>query len=210
MKIAVSAYGRDLDSQLDSRFGRCSYFLVVNPDEMSFEAFKNESAVLGGGAGIQSAQFIASKGVDAVITGNCGPNAVRTLSAAGIELYAGQTGTVREVVERFKKGDLSPTREANVDSHSGMAPGSGLNGASTGVGGMGRGMGGGRSMGRGMASSPGMDGDPSVSGQRKRKRKQPESASKNLELETLKKKADDINMQLEGLLTRINRLETRG
>jgi len=55
-----------------------------------------------------------------------------------------------------------------------------------------------------------MDGDPSVSGQRKRKRKQPESASKNLELETLKKKADDINMQLEGLLTRINRLETRG
>ena len=102
MKIAVSAYGKDLDSQLDSRFGRCSYFLIVNPDEMNFEAFKNESAVLGGGAGIQSAQFIASKGVDAVITGNCGPNALQTLSAAGIDLFVGQKGTVKEVVERFK------------------------------------------------------------------------------------------------------------
>ena len=80
MIIAVSTYGKDLNSQLDPRFGRCSYFLVVNPDDMSFEVFKNESAVLGGGAGIQSAQLLASKGVDTVITGNCGPNAVQTLS----------------------------------------------------------------------------------------------------------------------------------
>ncbi|MGD9302757.1 MAG: NifB/NifX family molybdenum-iron cluster-binding protein, partial [Desulfobacterales bacterium] len=57
MIIAVSSYGKDLNSQIDPRFGRCSYFLVVNPDDMSFEVFKNESAVLGGGAGIQSAQF---------------------------------------------------------------------------------------------------------------------------------------------------------
>ena len=122
MIIAVSTYGKDLNSQLDPRFGRCSYFLVVNSDDMSFEIFKNESATRVGGAGIQSAQFLASKGVDAVITGNCGPNAVQTLSAAGIKLFVGQTGTVKEVVERFKKGEYKPTQGPSVSSKFGMPP----------------------------------------------------------------------------------------
>ena len=82
MKAAVSSNGEDLNAKLDPRFGRCAYFLVVDPDNMSFEVFENKSAVQGGGAGIQAAQFLASKGVEAVITGNCGPNAVQTLSAA--------------------------------------------------------------------------------------------------------------------------------
>ena len=110
MKVGVSSNGENLDAPLDPRFGRCHFFLVVNPDDMSFEAFNNESAVQGGGAGIQAAQFLAAQGVEAVITGNCGPNAVQTLAANGIELFDGQAGTVREVVERFKKGNLKPTR----------------------------------------------------------------------------------------------------
>jgi len=93
---------------------------------MSFVVFENDSAIQGGGAGIQAAQFLASQGVDAVITGNCGPNAVQTLSAAGIELFAGQAGTVREVVDRFKKGNLSPTSEATVGNHFGMSDGAGV------------------------------------------------------------------------------------
>ena len=89
MKIAVSSTGKNLDSQLDPRFGRCAYYLVVDSDDMSSEVFPNESATMGGGAGIQAAQFLASQKVQVVITGNCGPNAVQTLSAAGIELFAG-------------------------------------------------------------------------------------------------------------------------
>ena len=149
MKVAVSSTGKSLDAHLDPRFGRCAYFLVVDPDDMSFEAFNNDSASLGGGAGIQAAQFIASLGVTAVITGNCGPNAVQTLSAAGIELIAGQTGVVKDVVELFKKGNLKPTSAATVDSHFGMGTGSGFGRG----GGMGRGIGGGRGQGRGMGMS---------------------------------------------------------
>jgi len=100
MKIAISSNGKDLNSQIDPRFGRCAYFLIVETEDMSFEAFDNENIALGGGAGIQSAQFVASKGAKAVITGNCGPNAVRTLSAAGVELFVGQAGTVKEVIEK--------------------------------------------------------------------------------------------------------------
>ena len=209
MKLAISSSGRDLNSRLDPRFGRCAYFLIINPDDMDFEVFNNESSVLGGGAGIQSAQFLASKGVNAVITGNCGPNAVQTLSAAGIELFTGQTGNVEEVVEKFKKGELRPTTEATVDSHFGMAPGSGSGpgGSMRGGGGMRQGMGGGRGRGTGMGGGRAMGKGDALSGQRTPMEKGSGSASSDSELETLKKKADDINKQLEGLITRIHKLE---
>ncbi|MFZ7110245.1 MAG: NifB/NifX family molybdenum-iron cluster-binding protein [Desulfatiglandales bacterium] len=144
MKVAVSASGADLDAQVDPRFGRCAYFLIVETDDMSFEAINNESMGLGGGAGISAAQGVASKGAKAVITGNCGPNAVNTLAAAGIQLYVGQSGSVREAVERFRNNQLSATTEANVADHFGMGGGGGRGMG----GGGGRGMGGGGGRGR--------------------------------------------------------------
>ena len=144
MKIAVSSSGKDLDSQVDPRFGRCAYFVIVETDNMSFEAFDNENIALGGGAGIQSAQFVASKGAGAVITGNCGPNAVQTLSASRVKVFVGQSGTVKEVIERHVKGDIKSTSTPNVADHHGMG----------GKAGMGRGIsmgrGGGKGRGRGM------------------------------------------------------------
>ena len=148
MKIAVSSSGKDLDSQVDPRFGRCAYFVIVETDSMSFEAFDNENIALGGGAGIQSAQFVASKGAEAVITGNCGPNAVQTLSASRVKVFVGQSGTVREVIERYVKGDIKSTSTPNVSDHHGMGGKAGMGrGISMGRGGgmgRGRGMGGGK------------------------------------------------------------------
>ncbi len=120
MRIAVSSSGDNLGAQIDPRFGRCAYFLVGNTDDMSFEAFDNENIALGRGAGIQAAQFVASKGVRAVLTGNVGPNAVKTLSAAGIHVFAGQKGSVKDAVLNYKDGKLEPTREATVADHHGM------------------------------------------------------------------------------------------
>ena len=134
MKIAVSSSGDNLEAQLDPRFGRCGYFLIVDTDNMDFESFPNENATRGGGAGIQSAQLIASKGAQAVITGRCGPNAVQTLNAAGIKLYTGQNGRIRDAVEKLKQGQMSPVTEANAPIHAGTG---------------GRGMGSGRGMGGG-------------------------------------------------------------
>ena len=104
MKLAVSSQGKNIESPVDPRFGRCAYFLIVETDDLRFEAFDNENRSLGGGAGIQSAQLVASKGAKVILTGFCGPNAVRTLSAAGIELYVVQSGTVKEAVEKHIKG----------------------------------------------------------------------------------------------------------
>ncbi len=120
MKVAVSSSGKDLNAQLDPRFGRCSYFLIVETDNMNVEAFVNENASLGGGAGIQSAQFFASQKVKAVITGNCGPNAMQTLSAADIQVYVGQSGIIKDILKSYKNGELTPTAEANTSLHAGM------------------------------------------------------------------------------------------
>ena len=149
MKVAVSASGKSLEAQIDPRFGRCAYFIIIDPDDMSFEAFENESMSLGGGAGIQSAQFVDSKGAKVVITGNVGPNAVNTLTAAGIQLVTGQTDTVRKAIEDYKEGKLKSTSEATVSDHHGMDRGAGSGRGKGRGGGMGRGMGRGKGMGQG-------------------------------------------------------------
>ncbi len=200
MKVAVSSSGTNLDSQIDPRFGRCAYFVIVNTDDMSFEAFDNEGIALGGGAGIQSSQFVASKGAGAIITGNIGPNAVQTLSAAGIEIFMGQTGSVREAVERYRKDDIKPEGSPNVVNHYGMG------GGASGVGrsmGMGRGMGMGKGMGRRMTSGMGVFGSipPDSS--------KTDSLSREEELKQLKDQANDLFRQMQGLQARIKDLEKK-
>ncbi len=146
MKVAVTTSGKDLDSPIDQRFGRCAYFMFVDTDTMDFEVFDNDSMSQAGGAGIQSGQFVAEKGGKVLITGNVGPNAARTLSAAGVQLIAGQSGTVRQAIENYKSGKLQATSSSNVPDHFGMGGG----GMGSGMGrGMGRGMGGGMGGGRG-------------------------------------------------------------
>ena len=103
MKIAISSTGKDLDSKIDPKFGRCPYYIIVETDDMSFEALDNESVALELGAGVQSVQVLVSKGVKAVVTSTCGPNAERALSAANVRVLVGQTGTVQDAIERFKK-----------------------------------------------------------------------------------------------------------
>jgi predicted Fe-Mo cluster-binding NifX family protein len=161
MKVAISSDGKDLESLIDSRFGRCPYFLIVETDDMSFEVLDNQSRSLRGGAGIQTAQFVASRGAKVLVTGYCGPNALRVLSAAGIEIFAGNTGTVKDALETLKKGRPSPTTETDVSGISGPGimsaghgPGMGGRGRmgrgnrAQGFTGRGRGMGGGQRMGR--------------------------------------------------------------
>ncbi len=123
MKIAVTAKGKTLEDQVDPRFGRCPYFLVFETETLEVEPLENPNLTAGGGAGIQSAQLMAEHDVKAVLTGNCGPNAHQTLTAAGIDVIVGVNGTIREAVEKFKSGTLSAAREPNVGSHFGTGGG---------------------------------------------------------------------------------------
>jgi predicted Fe-Mo cluster-binding NifX family protein len=118
MKICVTSTGCELSSDIDARFGRCSYFIIADPDTMEFEALENTPG--GGGAGVRSGEIMDSKNVEAVITGNLGPNAYAALEAGGIVMYTGCTGTVIDAIRKFKNGELSATDAPTTASHTGL------------------------------------------------------------------------------------------
>ncbi len=160
MKLAASATGKKLSSQIDPRFGRSAYFVIVETNDMSFEAFENDNVSMNTGAGISSANFIISKGAKALLTGNCGPKAMQVFSAAGIEVFTGRTGTIKESVGKYTKGLLKSSSDATVPEKAGLAGagassgggiGQGMNrqGRGMGISGGGRGMGGGGCRGGG-------------------------------------------------------------
>jgi predicted Fe-Mo cluster-binding NifX family protein len=126
MKICVTAEGNSLDSRVDPRFGRCRYFIIVDPKSLSFEAIQNPNIDSMGGAGVQSGQLVAGKQVKAVLTGNVGPNAFQTLQAAAVEVITGVSGSVKEAVEKYNKKELKSTQGPSVNSKFGM-PGKGQN-----------------------------------------------------------------------------------
>ena len=210
MKIAISSTGKDLSFQVDHRFGRCAYFIIIETDDMSFEACENENIALSGGVGIQSASFIISKGVKAVLTGNCGPKAMQTFEAGEAEVFTGQTGTVKEAVERYKNGNLGSSAQATVAEKSGLnesgaagyyqTPGVGrcMGGAGRGMG-MGRGMGGGTgrrmNMGSGRMSVQKMA-NPNTSG-----------FPGKTTLSDLKKQTVNLQQQMEAIQSKIKNME---
>ena len=125
MKICVSASSGNLDTNVDSRFGRCPYFVIVDSETMEFTAVSNDSTNAAHGAGIQAAQTVANMGASVVITGNVGPNAFNVLSASGIKIVIGASGSIREAIENFKSGQLKEVSNPTVGGHFGMGKGQG-------------------------------------------------------------------------------------
>ena len=187
MRVCVTAVAPSLDAQIDPRFGRCAYFIIVDTDTMSFKAIPNTSASALSGAGIQAAQTVVNEGVEAVITGNVGPNSYQVLASAGVKIFTGAFGTVREAIEAYKAGRL---REAFAP---GFGPGFGMGrGMGRGMGmGMGRGMGFGRGMGWTPPSPP-----PTP----------PPSPNKEQEIMMLENQMRILQQQLEEIKRRLKEL----
>jgi predicted Fe-Mo cluster-binding NifX family protein len=118
MKIAVTAAGESLDSQLDPRFGRAQYILILSKDGSLLETVDNSPNINAmSGAGIQAGKLLCDKKVDVLITGHCGPNAFKTLNAGGIKVVVNQSGTVKEAVENFNRNEVQFAEQPNVDGH---------------------------------------------------------------------------------------------
>lgn len=198
MRVAISATGPTLDAEVDPRFGRCPYFIIADPETMQFEAIDNSSATAAGGAGISAGKMIADKGVQAVLTGNCGPNAHQVLSSAGIQIITGLSGKVSEAIQDYKSGKLQTSAQANVPDHFGMGGGTGTGGGM----GMGRGMGMGGGMGRGRGMGMGAGMMPPVNPP-----SQPQSTEQ--ELEVLNAQSQMLAQQLSDIQKHIEELKKK-
>jgi len=153
MNLCITAADGSLEAAVDPRFGRCQYFVIVDSDTMEFEAIENPSISASGGAGIQSAQSIANKGIEVLITGSVGPNAFPILDASGIKVVSVAGGSVADAIEQYKNGKLQVLTGPTAPAHAGMGGGQGAGrgaggGRGTGGGRGGAGGGGGQGMGR--------------------------------------------------------------
>ncbi|MBN1156634.1 NifB/NifX family molybdenum-iron cluster-binding protein [Candidatus Woesearchaeota archaeon] len=103
MRVAISSKGSTTDNEIDDRFGRCAYFIIVETNKKGFqfvEALKNKSAERSGGAGSFAAKMIAEKNVDAVITGEIGPNALQVLDQFKIKIIR-DSGNIAKALMKF-------------------------------------------------------------------------------------------------------------
>ena len=118
MKLSITSTGKELDSNLDPRFGRAAYFIMVDPKTMAFEVVENSQNLnLSWGAGIQASKTIVDNQVDVLITGHCGPKAFKVLQKAGVKLMTGAGGRVTDAVAQFITGKLEILAEADVEAH---------------------------------------------------------------------------------------------
>jgi len=118
MKIAITAQDKELSSEVDLRFGRARWIIVVDSETGDFATHDNVvnlNAVQG--AGIQTGQNIANLDVKVLITGNVGPNAFKTLNTAGVKIFLTEKQTVQEAIDSFKAGKLKEVDQANVEGH---------------------------------------------------------------------------------------------
>jgi len=61
---------------------------------------------------------VIESGAQVVITGHCGPKAFKVLSSAGVKVITGAEGVkIKEALEKYKKGELKPTLEPDVEGH---------------------------------------------------------------------------------------------
>jgi predicted Fe-Mo cluster-binding NifX family protein len=118
MLIAITSSENSLDSQVDLRFGRAKGFIIYDTDNNSFEYLDNtQNLEAAQGAGIQAAQNVVNKNVEAVITGHCGPKAFKVLSTAGVKIYTVGEGEINNLIEKFKNGELQEAASADVEGH---------------------------------------------------------------------------------------------
>lgn len=118
MKIAITSQGKELSSKITPRFGRTEFLIFLDDETDGFEINDNTvNSNAASGAGIQTAQNIVKSGAEAVITGNIGPNAFKTLQAAKIKVFLSKASTVQEALILFKEGKLQEVTEPNVEGH---------------------------------------------------------------------------------------------
>ncbi|MEA5005577.1 MAG: NifB/NifX family molybdenum-iron cluster-binding protein [Rikenellaceae bacterium] len=105
MRVAITATGNSLESKVDSRFGRCSYFVFYDTESESVEFLPNANRESVEGAGPASVQTVASKGAQKVVSGEFGAKVKAIFDQLQIQLIMipDSNRTVAQIIEMLNK-----------------------------------------------------------------------------------------------------------
>lgn len=107
MKIAIGLEENDYNSQVDRRFGRASFFILINSITNDYEIIENEAKDEAIGAGLKVVKNLINLGVDEIIAGEIGPKAAVLIEEFNIPVYKlGELKKVNEVMENYREKRL--------------------------------------------------------------------------------------------------------
>lgn len=119
MKICISSTRDHENAIADRRFGRCPYYAIYDDQNKTYDYMDNGAIAETHGAGLKAAQSIVDAGVEVVITGQVGPNAMEVLEAGKIGIYEMQGNKVNEQIQYLQAGKLKKMIAAGAP-HEGM------------------------------------------------------------------------------------------
>jgi len=101
MKIAITSTGNSLDSNIDTRFGRCSYFVIYDTESKSIEFIPNPNLNAEEGAGPASVQLVASRNVTKIVSGEFGIKIKPLLDSLKIQMIVLKESEkkIKEIIE---------------------------------------------------------------------------------------------------------------
>ena len=107
MKIGIPVVEKDMNSMMDSRFGRCPYFVIVDSETGEGKVIENPGATASSGAGVRAVETLINAGVEAIITSEVGPNAAAMLEESGIKVLRSPSGLkVKDALQKYQNGEL--------------------------------------------------------------------------------------------------------
>ena len=106
MKIAISSQGKEENSLMDSRFGRCEYFCIYDIEDDGFKVIENTAINSNAGAGIEAANLVLKENIDAIVTGNVGPHANEVLKRSNIKIFTSDVKKISDIINEYKGNKL--------------------------------------------------------------------------------------------------------
>ena len=113
MKIALSATGKGLDSNVYTKFERCHFFLILDIEKNSLVSIENKTKDRPHEIGGTIGKLIANEGIDTVITTDIGPSAFEIFERYGIKIYQAE-GILEDAIQLLKEGKLAEVTKPTV------------------------------------------------------------------------------------------------
>ena len=113
MRIGIPVMDKNgYGSIIGQHFGRVPYFVIVDMEKKDISFIDNTSEHFGGPG--KPPEILASNKVEIMLCSGLGPRAIHLFESYGIEVFVGASGTVRNVIERWKNGNLREATDANA------------------------------------------------------------------------------------------------
>ncbi|WP_147821169.1 NifB/NifX family molybdenum-iron cluster-binding protein [Salidesulfovibrio onnuriiensis] len=103
MKIAIPSTRPDLSGTVEDKLGTTEYLLLVETDDMSFEAVQGPQQSSGHGAGVAVISLAVSLGARVILVGYTAPHIVNAMKRQSVEVVTGISGPVKKALATYLK-----------------------------------------------------------------------------------------------------------